>query len=231
MFFFADDLFSLIFIIFVLIALFSFYGQISRWVMSGASAPRRVSRAPRAKRRHVTITDAAWEAMSRAGYEASSEYVQVADIGLLAYRLRTEPKLVRNSDVVMDTRYLRPFVELGLPYSASGEIRFELIDHEGRLRYADEAEYDFNAGSNTIVPGTWLPLEGKTIVPEDWNLRVLAGQTLLAMHSFGWEPVGGGVIQRYVSSDGELSDALQQALNSRQKEAVSLSDLLGDQEE
>ena len=84
---------------------------------------------------------------------------------------------------------------------------------------------------NTVVPGTWLPLEGKTIVPEDWNLRVLAGQTLLAVHSFGWQPVGGGAIQKYVSSDGELSEALLQALNARQREAVSLSELLGDQEE
>src|SRR5690606_37241775 len=161
----------------------------------------------------MTITDAPWETIARAGYEASSQYVQVADIGLLAYRLRTEPKLVRNNEVAVDMRYLRTLEELGLPYSASGEIRFELIDHEGRLRYADEAEYDFNAASNTIVPGTWLPLEGKTIVPEDWNLRVLAGQTLLAMHSFGWEPVGGGVIERYVLSDGEVSGVLQPALH------------------
>jgi len=230
--FFVDDLFALIFIIFVLIALFSFYGQISQWMMSEASAQRsRTRRGPRAKRRHVEITEAAWEAMARAGYQASSEYVQVTDIGLLAYRLRNEPKIVRNSGVVMDTRYLRPFVELALPYPATGEIRFELVDHEGRLRYADEAQYDFHSGRNTVLPGTWLPLEGKAIVPEDWMLRVLAAGTLLAAHRFGWQPVGGGTIQQYVASDGELSDALQQALNARQREAVSLSDLLSDQEE
>ena len=216
------------FIIFVLI-MFSFYGQISQWMMSEASAQRSRTRRGPAKRRRGDFRRR--EAMARAGI-AGEQRVRPGDgRGLLAYRLRNEPKIVRNSGVVMDTRYLRPFVELALPYPATGEIRFELIDHEGRLRYADEAEYDLQGGVNTVVPGTWLPLEGKTIVPEDWNLRVLAGQTLLAVHSFGWQPVGGGAIQKYVSSDGELSEALLQALNARQREAVSLSELLGDQEE
>lgn len=225
--FMMDDLFFLIFVLIVLIALFSFYGQVARSRMSQGAG----GRARRASRRKVELTEAAWEAMSRAGYEPGSEYVQVADIGLLAYRHTDEPKLVRTGGVLMDTRYLRPFADLVLPYPASGDVRFELIDHEGRLRYADEAQYDFHGGRNTVLPGTWLPLEGKTIIPEEWVLRVLASQTLLAVHRFGWQPVGGGTIQRYVASDGELSEALQQALNARQREAVSLSELLSDQEE
>ena len=220
----VDDLFLLIFVLFVLFALYAFFSQ-------ARTSTRAGPRGRRAARRKIEPTDAAWEAMARAGYEPSSEYVQVVDIGLLAYRQTNEPKLVRSGGVLMDTRYVRPFADLVLPYAASGDVRFELIDHEGRLRYADEAQYDFHSGRNTVLPGTWLPLEGKAIVPEDWMLRVLAAGTLLAAHRFGWQPVGGGTIQQYVASDGELSDALQQALNARQREAVSLSDLLSDQEE
>jgi len=221
------DLLGLLLVVIVLIALFSFYGQLAQ---SRASAGTR-SRSRPGARRKVELTQTAQEAMARAGYEPSSEYVQVADIGLLAYRNNDEPKLVRTGGVLTDTRYLRPFVDLVLPYPAGGEVRFELIDHQGRLRYADEAQYDFHSGRNTVLPGTWLPLEGETIAPEAWVLRVLAGQTLLAAHRFGWQPVGGGTIQRYVASDGELSETLQQALNARQREAVSLSELLSDQEE
>ncbi len=220
-----DGVIFLAFILFFLVLLFAFY-------TSSGSAAVQDARARRARRRQqLQISEAARQAMARAGYEASSDYVQVADLGLLAYRYANEPKLVRGGAVLMDTRYLRPFADLLLPYPASGEVRFELIDGEGRLRYADEAQYDLDGGRNTIVPGTWLPLEGKGISRGEWTLRLLAGDTLLAVHRFGWQPVGGGVIQRYIASDGELSDALQQALAARQRQAVSLSELLADQEE
>lgn len=222
-----DSLFLLLSAIFVLAVVFAFYTQ-----AIGPGVPRRARiQARRAKRRRAALTDAAQQAMARAGYAPSSEYVQVADLGLLAYRHTDEPKLVRSGAVLMDTRYLRPFADLVLPYAASGDVRFELIDSAGRLRYADEAHYDLDGGTNTILPRTWLPLEGKPNAPGEWALRVLAGETLLAVHRFGWQPVGGGAIQRYVASDGELSEALQRAITARQREAVSLSDLLADQEE
>lgn len=226
MHFFMGDLIVLLLVVFALIFLFSF--------MARASAPwsSETMRAGwTARRKRVALTETAQQAMARAGYEPGSEYVQVADLGLLAYRHTREPKLVRAGSVLMDTRYLRPFADLVLPYDASGEVRFELIDGAGRLRYADEARYDLVGGRNTVLPGTWLPLEGKPIPPGDWALRVLAGETLLAVHRFGWQPVGGGAIQRYVASDGELSETLQQAVAARQREAVSLSELLADQEE
>lgn len=169
--------------------------------------------------------------MKSAGYEGGSAYVQVADIGLLSYRQSSEPKLVRYGDVLMDTRYLRPFVDLALPYAVSGVVRFELMDSEGRLRYADEARYDLDEGKNTLLPGTWLPLDGKKLRPGRWQLRVLAGGALVAVHDFGWQPVGGGTIQRYSDGDGEISLELQRAMQSKPREAVSLSELLADQEE
>lgn len=221
-----DDLLFLFLVVCALAFLFSFVTHAS------AQPSFRTQRSrPAPRRKRVALTEAAQQAMARAGYEPGSEYVQVIDLGLLAYRHAREPKLVRTGAVLMDTRYLRPFADLALPYDASGEVRFELIDGAGRLRYADEARYDLAGGSNTVLPSTWLPLEGKPIPPGDWSLRVLASDALLAVHRFGWQPVGGGAIQRYVASDGELSETLQKAVSARQREAVSLSDLLADQDE
>ncbi|HML22814.1 MAG TPA: hypothetical protein PKD09_14280 [Aggregatilinea sp.] len=176
---------------------------------------------------------AALTAMRRAGYRADASYVQVADIGLLAYRNTDDGKVLRSGDVLMDTKYLRPFAELWLPYDAAGSVRFEIADADGRLRYADEEQYELQRGVNTILPGTWLPLEGKAIEPdEQWTLRLRASDTLLAAHPFGWEPVGGGVIQRFVAGDGELSPALREAImRSSSRSAMSLSELLSDQDE
>src|SRR5690554_4866619 len=64
-------------------------------------------RAPRAASRR--LHPVARAAMQKAGYEASDSYVQVTDIGLLAYRNTDEGKIVRQGDVLLDTRYLRPF--------------------------------------------------------------------------------------------------------------------------
>ncbi len=72
---------------------------------------------------------------------------------------------------------------------------------------------------------------GKPVGTDDWMLKVFAGGTLLAAHSFGWQAVGGGDIQRYVETDGEIGAELQQAMRGKPRQAVSLADLLGDQEE
>jgi hypothetical protein len=189
------------------------------------------TRSQKRSKRDPQLTPAATEAMRNAGYAGTPDYVQVTDIGLLAYRHSDEPKLVRSGDVMVDTRYLRPFVELWLPYAVSGSVRFELIDSNNRLRYADEEDYDLEHGKNTLLPDTWLPLEGKTVTPGDWALHVLAEDRLLAAHTFGWDPVGGGPIQEYVDSDGEISQELQQLLTTKSRHTVSLSDLLSDQED
>ena len=169
--------------------------------------------------------------MQRAGYAGSENYVEVTDVGLLTYRHSDEPKLVRYGDVMLDTHFLRPFCELWLPYRSRGTVRFELVDSAGRQRYVDEEEYDLERGDNVLLPRTWLPLRGKTIAPGQWRLRVSAGETLLAVHPFGWEQVGGGEIQPYIASDGEISPALQHAMRVKARDAMSLSDLLADQEE
>lgn len=219
---------SIILVVFILFFIIFLFGLFS--IAENRSNPAK-SQSSRTERRTETHSKAADRAMRRAGYDVSPDYVQVTDIGVLAYRHTDEPRLVRYGDVMLDSRYLRPFAELWLPYEARGEVRFELVDDNGRVRYADESEYDLLPGKNTILPGTWLPLENKAIQPATWRLRLLASETLLAVHAFGWREVGGGRIQRYMTSDGEISPTLQQALQSSPRESVSLSDLLSDQEE
>ncbi len=169
--------------------------------------------------------------MQRAGYTRGEGYVDVTDLGLLAYRSAGAPKLVRSGDLLTDTEHLRPFAELWLPYPARGPLRFELVDAAGRLRYADEARYDLEQGRNTLLPGTWLPLRGKTIEPGTWTLRLLAGETLLALHPFGWQDLGGSELQPLIEADGEISPELIEAMRAEARDSVSLDELLAGQEE
>lgn len=203
------------------------------WIAEGERTPlSRLRQSAPPRRKTIRINAAARLAMQRAGYEGGDAYIQVSDVGLLAYRASDEPRLVRYNNVLIDTHYLRPFVTVMVPHQARGMVRFEIVDDVGRLRYADETRYDLERGNNTLLPGTWLPLQNKRIDPVDWRLRILVGDTLLAVHEFGWQAVGGGELQRYVKSDGEISVALQQALQqSGAGQSMSLSELLSEQEE
>jgi hypothetical protein len=188
-------------------------------------------RSKRKQQSELRGNTAAQRAMRRAGYEGGGDYVDVTDIGLLAYRQSDEPKMIRYGDVLVDTHFLRPFIELWLPYRSRGTVRFELLDSAGRVRYVDEADYDLEPGENVLLPSTWLPLRSKATPSGEWRLQVMAGDTLLARYPFGWQQVGGGELQPYIASDGEISPALQHALRKHARQAVSLSDLLSDQEE
>ncbi len=172
---------------------------------------------------------AARGAMMRAGYTGDDAYVNVTDIGVLAYR-GDEPRLVRYNDVETDTDYLRPFVVLQVPYKARGLVRMELVDHEGRLRYADETRYDLGQGDNTLLPGTWLPLRDAASLQDTWELRVSVAGTLLAAHVFGWQTAV-SELQRYIEDDGEISPELQQAMQAEPSRAMSLSQLLSQQDD
>jgi hypothetical protein len=226
----------IVLVLFIILFVFVLFGLLS--VAEGRSGstttPRRRGSRRRSKRAEQVVergNTAAQRAMQRAGYEGGGDYVEVTDIGLLAYRQSDEPKMIRYGDVLVDSHFLRPFIELWLPYRSRGTVRFELLDDAGRMRYVDEAEYDLEPGENVLLPSTWLPLGGKTIPPGEWRLQVMAGDTLLARHPFGWQQVGGGELQPYIASDGEISPALQRALRGHAQQAVSLSDLLSDQEE
>ena len=177
-------------------------------------------------------TSAAQQAMSRAGYAGGAQYANVTDVGLLAYRHpEADPRVVRGQGVLLDTRFLRPFVTLWLPRAARGHVRFEIWDADGRLRYADEARYSLHAGENPLLPNAWLPVEGKGRVADRWTLRVLVSGVLLAEHVFGWRAVGESPLKPYIAADGEISPELWQMAQEEAAQQVSLTELLAGQEE
>jgi regulator of protease activity HflC (stomatin/prohibitin superfamily) len=222
---------ALVFVLVMVLFILFLAGLFS--VAEGERGPLTRLRQPTSTRQKRSRVNAvARLAMQRAGYEGGDAYIQVSDVGLLAYRTTDEPRLVRYNDVLVDTHYLRPFVTVVVPHQARGVVRFEIVDEASRVRYADETRYDLERGDNTLLPGTWLPLQNKTINPARWRLRIVVGDTLLAVHEFGWQDVGGGDLQRYIKDDGEISPALQQALHQAGAgQSMSLSELLADQEE
>lgn len=191
--------------------------------------------APRSELRARTrsgprITPAARTAMRRAQYDSGDAYVRVHDIGLLAYREADEPRVIRSSNVWTDTDYLRPFAVLWVPHQARGIVRMEIVDSDGRTRYADEARYDLQPGDNTLLPGTWLPLRGLPLAAGTWSLRMVVDDTVLAEHTFEWQQAGES-LRQYIEADGEISPELQQALAGQGSQAVSLSQLLSAHDE
>ncbi len=221
---------GIIFIIFVILFALFIFGAFSNTTRRSVPSRERravgASRAPRPNRSSAS----AQRAMAQAGYQGGGgAYASVLDLGMLAYRHTEDPRIVRSGVVWTDTDYIRPYVDLWLPHRARGKVRFELVDGEQRLRYADEARYDLERGKNTLLPQTWLPLKGRVQDGECWGLRVLAGDTLLALHEFGWQAVG-GEIKQYMEADGEISPELLNALNNERGKKMSLSDLLSDQD-
>ena len=193
---------------------------------------KRALRKRKARLSVATPTPAAQRAMSRVGYAGGEQYANVVDIGLLAYRHpEADPRIVRERGVVLDTRFLRPFVTLWLPRAARGSIRFEIVDADGQLRYADEAHYSLRRGENPLLPNAWLPVEGKGHGSDRWTLRVWVSGMLLAEHVFGWREVGESPLQPYIAADGEISPVLQQMMQHETAQQVSLSELLAEQEE
>ena len=206
-----------------------------RFLRAGGTRKRFRKRALRKRKARLSTahpTPAARLAMSRAGYAGGEQYANVTDVGLLAYRHpEADPRVVRERGVLLDTRFLRPFVTLWLPRAARGHIRFEIADADGQLRYADEARYALQRGENPLLPNAWLPVEGKGRVSDRWTLRVWVSDVLLAEHVFGWREVGESPLQPYIAADGEISPALWQMAQQEAEQQVSLSELLAEQEE
>lgn len=222
------DIILLIIILIVLASVFGAFSSNDRPARSD-SRQRTAARPRTVGSSGLRYAQSARMAMTRAGYANNPRYVQLTDLGLLAYDRIDKPQLVRLGDIVDNTRYLRPFAELWVPYECSGSVRLELIDQTGRLRYADDARYELGRGYNTVLPDTWLPLEGKVIEPGTWQLRVSANNNVLGVHEFGWRPARGSSLAQYIESDGELSPELAAALQQQQSRAMSLSELLGEE--
>lgn len=199
---------------------------------SGASetferpAPRPI-RAPQ-------VYDHALDAVRNAGRDPERTPVLPVDIGVLTYHGSDEPRIVRDWEVPDDVDYIQPFVQLRLPQPAEGEVRFEIVDAQGKTLYVHTEEHLFERGRNLIVPTTRLPIHDEQAISQHWELRISVGNILLARHRIEWEDTSNPNVQnrlrRHIGADGELSSELRAVLAENRLQTMSLDDLLSDQE-
>lgn len=167
-------------------------------------------------------------AVQRAGLDANELQVLPVDVGVMAFKGADDPVIYRTWDVPDDVDYVQPFVELRLPTKAVGRVRFELLDAQGKQVYVHEDRHELQRGRNLIIPNTRLPIHDERALNGTWQLRVSADDTLLALHSFGWEEAEDHAIRKHIGEDGELSSELRAVIAEARLGEMSLDELLGE---
>ncbi|MBC8171394.1 MAG: hypothetical protein H7X77_06965 [Anaerolineae bacterium] len=175
--------------------------------------------------------DHVYEAITTAGHDPDQLKVLPVDLGLLVYK-DNQQEIYRNQAIPHDVDYVRPFVELQLPASVSGKVRFELLDSNGNSLFVDENSHQLKSGRQPIVAATWLPIHDAQELDGMWQLKVSAGGVLLANHVFEWDTeVSAAPIREHIQEDGEISPELRQAMAENRLQKMSLDELLADQQE
>jgi hypothetical protein len=155
--------------------------------------------------------------------------VQLVDIGILAYDGGKRPKVSRSEAIPAYVKQLRPFVIMNFTetHPAQSNIKFELIDAHGQIRFTDSQPSEFQRGKNFLTPQNWLRMgdgnfEGK------WSLQVSIDDRPLALHEFTIAPREGAKFRPYLQSDGEIDEWLSKATAKASVEPMSLDELIGE---
>ena len=170
-------------------------------------------------------------AARRAGVDPANAAVLPTDIGLIAFDDTGAPSIFRSAPVGDFARAVQPYIQLRLPRRAEGRIRFEVADANGSVVFAHEDAYALQAGVNLISPRARLPLGDLAVLHGRWELRVSADGVPIAVHTFTWKHDDSQSIRRHLASDGEISLELRDLLAEKRLEALSLDDLLADQQQ
>jgi hypothetical protein len=179
---------------------------------------------------HSPAQEAAERALRNAGHDPEALRLRLQDIGLMVYRGSNNPASVARLEAIRaDASHLRPFVKLHspLPKALVQEVTFEIVDEDGTAHFRNAGEYEVRPGANLLTPKNWLPLENLPIDGK-WLMRVLVGETPLAIHKFKWRtPATAQSAQPEISlsSDGEIEDATSRL----SRMPMSLDELLADQ--
>lgn len=172
----------------------------------------------------------ALRAAAQAGHNPDQMRVVPVDMGFMVFRANHEPDLYRTQPLPDDADYIQPFVQLRLPTRASGRVKFEIVDSDGRTIFIHEDIHELARGRNLITPRARLPIHDAHPMTHDWQLRVIADGLPLATLDFNWQESGTRYIRRNVSEDGEISNELRAALaENRLEEKMSLDELLSPQ--
>ncbi len=152
-------------------------------------------------------TDQAIQAARQAAMAEGIERFVLHDVGMLVYEGKTEPNVYRLTDIPTTATHLRPFIVISprIQDDMPNKLRFNLIDRSGVLRYTAKVKKVLKAGENFVTPPTWLPLAGREVNSAAWSLEVAVDGLELAVHEFGWLPVGGESRAQF-TGDGEINE-------------------------
>lgn len=173
----------------------------------------------------------ALQAVRRANLDPNDLPVLPVDIGFISFRGDDNPTLHRTMPVDDDVDYIQPFVQIRIPRTAAGRIKFEIFDHTGQKIFAHEDNYQLQRGRNLVIPSTRLPIHDEQEMDGRWELRITAGSQVLARHVFEWANSEGSDFQRHIGEDGEISSELRAVLAEARLQQMSLDELLAHQED
>ncbi len=177
------------------------------------------------------IREHALDAVRRAGLNPDNVQVLPVDIGLLTFRGDESPVIHRTQPVLDDVDYVQPYVQLRVPVTATGIIKFEIFDDSGQKVYGHEDHYDLKRGRNLITPTTRLPVHDERAMDGRWQVQISGDGVRLATYQFRWEDSQDAEFRKHVRHDGEISSELQAFLDDSQVGQMSLDDLLGSQDD
>lgn len=173
----------------------------------------------------------ALRAVERAGLSPDEVRVLPVDIGMMVFRSDQDPVVYRTQPIPDDADYIQPFVQLRLPTKAVGRIKFEIVDSDGQVLFIHEDIKHLERGRNLVVPSARLPVHDAHVMHRDWQIRISADGTPLAMHGFSWQESDTRRVRRHLTEDGEISNELRATLAENRLQKMSLDDLLEFQDE
>lgn len=190
------------------------------------TAPQRSSQSQR-----EPVYRHALEAVTRAGLDPDSVQVLAVDIGVMGFKGNETPTVYRTWSVPDDVEFIQPFVQLRLPSTARGKVRFEVLDASGKVVFVNENMYNLEKGRNFVSPAARLRVQDGFTLGPGWQLRITADDQLVATHRFEFDESTSANIQRHIGEDGEINAEMRSVLTENRLPKMSLDDLLSYQSE
>jgi hypothetical protein len=178
-----------------------------------------------------TIYRHALVAVKNAGLDPDTVKVLAVDLGVVAFREDGSATVYRTWTVPEDARSIQPFVTLRLPTAATGRIRFEILNANGKSVFSSEADHRFEVGRNFITPPARLSLRSYYNLSGRWQLRISADDVLLAVHRFEFAEPTAAKIRQSLGEDGEIRADSRLLLDESSTPRMSLDDLLAYQQD
>lgn len=196
-----------------------------------AYVEREVVRRERRPASSETAHEHALDAVRRAGRDPYQIKVLPVDMGVLSFRGDDEPVIHRSYPVEDDADYVQPFVQLRVPVTAVGRVRFELLDDLGEPAFIHEENYQLQRGRNLVIPSTRMPVHDERPTEGRWTMRISADGMLLAEHRFTWDSTDNDEFRQHLGEDGEISSSMRAVLAENRLGRMSLDDLLDEQDD